>query len=86
MDRGAWPATVHGIAKESDMTEQLSTYIKWINNKDLLHSTENYIQYLIITCNGKESEKEHIYIYIYIFRYTYITESLCRTPETNTTL
>ena len=24
MDRGAWRATVHGIAKESDMTEQLT--------------------------------------------------------------
>ena len=24
MDRGAWRATVHGIAQESDMTEQLS--------------------------------------------------------------
>ena len=35
MDRGAWWATVHGIAKESDMTEQLN------NNKKLrfsLHS------------------------------------------------
>ena len=26
MDRGAWRATVHGVAKESDMTEQLSTH------------------------------------------------------------
>ena len=25
MDRGAWQATVHGVCKESDMTEQLST-------------------------------------------------------------
>ena len=24
MDRGAWWATVHGVAKESDMTEQLN--------------------------------------------------------------
>ena len=24
MDRGAWRATVHGVAKESDMTEQLT--------------------------------------------------------------
>ena len=24
MDRGAWQATVHGVTKESDMTEQLS--------------------------------------------------------------
>ena len=27
-------------------------------NKDLLHSTRKYIQYLVITSNGKESEKE----------------------------
>ena len=25
MDRGAWQATVHGVTKESDMTEQLNT-------------------------------------------------------------
>ena len=31
-------------------------YIKQINNKDLLYSTGNYIQYLLITYNGKESE------------------------------
>ena len=24
MDRGAWQATVHGVTKESDMTEQLT--------------------------------------------------------------
>ena len=24
MDRAAWPATVHGVAKESDMTEKLN--------------------------------------------------------------
>ena len=26
MDRGTWGATVHGVTKESDMTEQLSIY------------------------------------------------------------
>ena len=26
------------------------------------YSTGNYIQYLVITYNGKESEKEYIYI------------------------
>ena len=28
-------------------------YIEWISNKDLLHSTGNYIQYLVITYNGR---------------------------------
>ena len=35
--------------------------------------TGNYIQYLVITYNGKESEKN-------------VSESLCCIPETNTTL
>ena len=47
--------------------------IKQINSKDLLYSTGNYTQCLVITCKAKESEKEYIYI----------TESLCCTPETN---
>ena len=52
-----------------------------IYRKVLVYSTGNYIQYPVINHNGKEYEKECIY-YIYIC----ITESLCCTPETNTTL
>ena len=52
-------------------------YIEWINNKVLLLQG-NYIQYPVINHKGKEYEKEFIYICI--------TESLCSTPETNTTL
>ena len=55
-------------------------YIKQITNKDLLYSTGNYIQYLVITYSGRECKKR-----IYIFLYTCITESLCCVPETNTT-
>ena len=40
--------------------------------------TGTYIQYLIITYNGKESEKDKMYIYTH----TYITESPYCTPET----
>ena len=66
-------------------------YIKQINN-DLLYSTGSYIQYLVITYNGKESENEYVCVcvcvcvcvYIYIYIYIYKTESLCCTPETNT--
>ena len=39
-----------------------------------------YIQCLVITYNGKGSEKEYIYMYVCI------TESLCCTPEATTTL
>ena len=31
-------------------------YIGWINNKGILYSTRNYIQYPVINCNGKEDE------------------------------
>ena len=51
-------------------------YIGWINNKVLLYSTENYIQYPVINHNGKKYEKEYICI----------TKSLCCTAEINTTL
>ena len=33
-------------------------YIGWINNKVLLYSTGNCIQYPVINHNGKEYEKE----------------------------
>ena len=41
-------------------------------NKDILYSTENSIQYLKITYNGKEFLKRiyiHIHIHIYIYMY-----------------
>ena len=42
-----------------------------MNNKELLYSTGSYTQYLIITYNGKESEKDYLYIYyIYVNRIT----------------
>ena len=36
---------------------KMHTAIYKINNKDILYSTGNYIQYLVITNNRKESEK-----------------------------
>ena len=38
-------------------------HIGWINNKALLYSTRNYIQYPVINHNGKEYEKECMYMY-----------------------
>ena len=72
------------INQEFGINRYTLLYIKQINNKDLLYSTGNYTQCLVITYNGKESEK--VYIYIFIYMYVCITESLCCTPETNTTL
>ena len=43
-------------------------YMGWINNKVLLHSMGNYIQYPVINHNRKEYFKKGcIYIYIYIY-------------------
>ena len=42
-------------------------HIGWINNKVLLYSTRNYVQYPGISHNGKEYEKEYTYnVYSYI--------------------
>ena len=55
-------------------------HIGWINNKVLLYSTGNCIQYPVIKDNGKEYEEEYTNIYVHV------SESLCRTAEINTTL
>ena len=65
-----------GINEELGVNRYTLMYIKQINKKDFLYSTEKNTQYLAITNNTKEYEKENIYI----------CESLCRTPETNTAL
>ena len=51
-------------------------HIGWINEKVLLYSSGNYIQYPVINQNGKEYKKN---------TYICITESLCHTAEINTT-
>ena len=43
-----------GINYECGIKRYTLLYIKQITNKDLLYNTGNYIQYLIITYNGKE--------------------------------
>ena len=55
-----------GVAKdwEFGISRCKLLYIGWIDNKVLLCSTGNYIQYPVINHNGKEYEKEYIYLYI----------------------
>ena len=53
--KGGWINQEFGINRYTPLD------IKQVNNKDLLYSTGNYIQYIIITYNGKESEKS-IYV------------------------
>ena len=52
-----------GINQESGINIHTLLYIKQMNNKDLVYSTGNYTQCLVITYNGKESEKEYRYVY-----------------------
>ena len=44
-------------------------HIRQRNNKDPPYCTENSTQYLVITYNGKEPQKEYMSVYV--------TESLC---------
>ena len=72
MDREAWKATVHRVAKSQTRLSDEHFHCtllqrKQITNKDLLYSTENYIQYFGIIYKGKEPEKEYIYTYICIY-------------------
>ena len=68
--------------RDSGIDMYILLYLKWITNKDLLYSTGNYTPYFVLTYKGKESE----YICIYTHTHICITESLCCTPEINTTL
>ena len=47
-----------GIVREFGTDMYTLLYLKWITNKDLLYSTGNYTQYLVITYSEKESKKE----------------------------
>ena len=51
-----------GIEQEVGVSRCKLVYTECINNKVLLYSTENSIQYLIISHNGKEYLKMHIYV------------------------
>ena len=67
-----------GMEREVGVSGCKLVYMEWINNKVLLYSTGNYIQYPMTTHNGKEYKKKNVYIRI--------TESPCCTEEINITL
>ena len=50
---------------EFGMSRYKLLYREQINNKALLYSTGNYIQYLVINHNGKEYEKEYTHTYVH---------------------
>ena len=51
-----------GMDWEFGMSRYKLVYIGWKNNKALLYSTGNYIQYPGINHNGKDYEKECTYM------------------------
>ena len=54
-----------GLERETVVSRWKLVYMEWLNNKVLLYSTENYVQYSVINQNGKEYLKRtHVYIYI----------------------
>ena len=62
-----WLPRGRGVGGEKDWELGVSrcklVYTRWINNKVLLYSTENYIQYPVINHSGKVYEKECMYMY-----------------------
>ena len=55
-----------GMEWEFGVSRGKQLHIGWINNKVLLSSTGNCIQYPVINHNGKEYEKEYIYTHMYV--------------------
>ena len=55
---GVWEtAYVLSLSAVLGISRYRQLYRGWINNKVLLYSTGNYIQYPVINHNGKEYEK-----------------------------
>ena len=61
----AWEPHAEGVALKRQKKRK---FLK----KNLLNSTGNCTEYLIIAYNGKECEKKYMYIYIYIYIRTHI--------------
>ena len=52
-----------GMSWEFGVSRCKLFYVEWTNNKVLLYSAGDYIQYPGIGHNGKEYKKECIYVY-----------------------
>ena len=56
-------------------------YVGWINNKVLLYSTGNYIQYLMINHNGKQCEKGFTHTHTHTHTHTQTPLQMKRFPN-----
>ena len=68
-----------GIVREFGIDMYTLLYLKWITNKDLLYSTGNSAEWYVAAWMGGESGGR-------MDTCIWIAESLCRAPETITTL
>ena len=77
-----------GIKWETGTDIYTLLYMKWITNKDLLHSTRNLPQYSLMTQVGKKIfKREWICVFVCACVYTHIKKLIhSGTAETNTTL
>ena len=62
-----------GMNQEFGINRYTLLYVKQINNKDLPCSTGNYIQYIVITYNGKESEKVYFPVHVKLTKHCKLT-------------
>ena len=70
-----------GINWEVGIDMYTLLYVKHITNKDLLYGTGNSTQFSLMAYMGKESKQKKSG-----YKYMYITNSLCCTAESTTTL
>ena len=57
---------------EAEVSRCKRVSVEWINNKVLLYSTRNSIQYLVINHDGKQYFKKNVYMNVcmYVCMYT----------------
>ena len=71
-----WVSRKGGKDWEFGISRYKLLYIGWINNRVLLNSIGNYIQYPVINYNGEEYEKECICAYLSHSRNQHIVNQL----------
>ena len=70
-----------GINQEFGISRHELLYIEGKNNKVLLRSTGNYIQYFVISHNGKMHKKVCVYAHVYVcvcvcmYKFSSVTQS-----------
>ena len=78
IDNRLWLPRGSGVEEgESGVSRCTPLYIGWINNKVILYSTRNYIQYSVINHNGNEYVKEYVWITLLYSRNEHTVNKRC---------